>query len=212
MSAHPGWQPAPARDALPLATRGALAALLSRHRVLIVPGWNNSGPAHWQSRWQAEFPSMQRVHQEDWAQPDPAAWTAMLDAAVRQSSRPAILVAHSLGCITVANWVRDHAARDGAWPVVGALLVAPADVEREDAPSPLRPFAPIARLPLPFVTRLVASNNDPACSEARARALAATWGAGVTLLDRGGHINADSGLGAWPYGLSLLAWLQGAAS
>ena len=198
-----------ARDELPLATRGALAALLARHRVLTVPGWNDSGPAHWQTRWEQEFPALERVRQRNWATPDPDDWVATLDATVRASRRPVILVAHSLGCVAVARWVQRQGA-DGGWPVVGALLVAPADVERPGAPGPLRPFAPVARVRLPFATHVVGSNNDPCCSEARARELAASWGAGFTLLDRAGHINADSGLGAWPYGLSLLAWLRAA--
>ncbi|MFZ5724420.1 MAG: RBBP9/YdeN family alpha/beta hydrolase [Pseudomonadota bacterium] len=118
---------AAARHALPLSTRAALATLLARHRVLIVPGWNNSGPAHWQTLWQREFPALSRVEQQEWAWPDPQQWVTTLDAAIRESRRPTILVAHSLGCIAVARWAASVlAAGHPSWPVAGALLVAPA--------------------------------------------------------------------------------------
>lgn len=199
-----------ARFSLPLSTRAALASLLARHRVLIVPGWNNSGPAHWQSHWQREFPAMKRVGQRDWVNPDPDEWVATLDEAVAASRQPAVLVAHSLGCITVARWAAT-CARHGrpAWPVAGALLVAPADVERPKAHPVLKPFAPIAVDRLPFAACVVGSSDDPCCSQERARWLALRWGASFSLVEQGGHINADSGIGSWPQGLALLAWMSG---
>lgn len=200
-------EPGPARHVLPLSTRAALAMLLARHRVLIVPGWNNSGPAHWQTLWEQEFPALERVRQSEWAQPDPDVWVATLDATVRASRRPVVLVAHSLGCVTVARWAAAH--RGNTWPAVAALLVAPADVERPDANVALHAFAPIVRERLPFPARVVGSTNDRCCGEQRAREMARDWGAAFTLVENGGHINADSGIGAWPQGLALLAWLNG---
>jgi len=199
-----------ARMALPLSTRAALAGLLARHRILLLPGWKDSGPWHWQTLWQQEFPAMERVAQRDWLQPDPDAWVNAFDEHLRASRKPAVVVAHSLGCITVARWVAQRARSPGqAWPLAGALLVAPADVERESAPPPLRPFAPIARVPLPFSGCVVASSNDPCCREETARSLASAWRARCVVLPDVGHINADSGLGNWPHGLSLLAWMGG---
>lgn len=199
-----------ARASLPLSTRGALAALLARHRVLMVPGWNNSGPGHWQTVWEQEFPSLERVAQREWARPDPDDWVAILDDTIRRSRKPVVLVAHSLGCITVARWAAQYAGNTR--PVAGAFLVAPADVEREDAAPALRPFAPIARYRLPFVARVIGSSNDRCCSEQRARDLAAAWGAGFSCVENGGHINAESGLGAWPQGLAMLAWMSAPAA
>lgn len=199
----------PTRAALPLSTRAALAALLARHRVLTVPGWNNSGPAHWQTLWEQEFPALQRVQQREWATPDPDEWVATLHAAVQASRRPTILVAHSLGCVTVARWAAAHKATGRTWPVVGALLVAPADVERPEANPALHAFAPIVTARLPFGARVVGSTSDRCCSEQRARELARQWGAGFSLVENGGHINAESSVGAWPQGLALLAWLNG---
>ena len=37
-------------------------------QVLLLPGWQNSGPAHWQSLWQARYGYL-RVEQHDWMQP-----------------------------------------------------------------------------------------------------------------------------------------------
>lgn len=197
-----------ARMALPLSTRAALAGLLARHRILLLPGWKDSGPAHWQTLWQQEFPGMERVVQRDWLQPDPDAWVGALDEHLRASRQPAVVVAHSLGCVTLARWAAQRGRTAAqAWPLAGALLVAPADVERLDVPTPLRRFAPIARRPLPFPACVVASSNDPCCSEDAARALASAWRASCVVLPDAGHINADSALGSWPHGLSLLAWM-----
>lgn len=174
---------------------------------LVVPGYQNSGPAHWQSRWEAADPAFRRVEQEDWDHPDPLAWVANLDAAVAGAARDGavVLVAHSLGCATVSRWVA--AAAPGRTDAVrGALLVAPADIERTDVPG-LAPFAPVAGQVLPFPTVVVSSTDDPWVTPARARAFAAAWGARYVEPGAFGHLNSDSGLGDWPEGRALLAEL-----
>lgn len=191
--------------AAPAGVDTRLARLLADHEVLVLPGWNNSGPRHWQSRWEARFPEWRRVQQRNWTEPAREDWIAALDAAVAEGGRPVLLVAHSLGCITAAHW----AARHGRGRIRAALLVAPADVERASVAAPLRGFAPLPRTPLPFPALVVASDDDPACSAARARVLARDWGAELVMLPAHGHINADSGLGGWRPGRELLAsWLQ----
>lgn len=179
-------------------------ARLSDHEVLVLPGWNNSGPRHWQTLWEERFPRWRRVGQRNWSAPVRADWVAALEAAIAASPRPVVLVAHSLGCVTVAHWAR----RRGPGRVAAALLVAPADVERSSVARPLRDFAPLPRHPLPFPALVVASDDDPACSAPRAEGLARDWGAELVLMPRHGHINADSGLGHWDAGRQLLdAWL-----
>jgi predicted alpha/beta hydrolase family esterase len=168
--------------------------------ILIIPGLGGSGPHHWQTYVERSFPGALRVQQDDWDQPDRAAWTSRLAAAIEESPG-AVLVAHSLGCATVAHAV---AARPGL-PVAAALLVAPADVDREHGmPDCLRDFSPLPRLPLPFRSILVASSNDPYMTLTRARALADDWGA--EFIDSGavGHINVDAGFGPWSDGEHLL--------
>jgi len=82
--------------------------------------------------------------------------------------------------------------------VRAALLVAPPDVERDDVRALLPSWSPVARVNLPFETRLFASSNDPFCSPERTREFAAAWGAEVMDAGPRGHLNADSGLGDWP--------------
>lgn len=171
-----------------------------RFALLTVPGWHDSGPTHWQSRWERLHPDIRRVQQDDWERPDPGSWVAHLDAAVRAAGKPVVLMAHSLGCITLAHWVQETGGRG----IAAALLVAPADVERTDAAPALRGFAPIPLTHLPFASRVVASDNDPCCSLPRAGELAGHWGADMVAIPSGGHLNASSGLGDWPTGQLLL--------
>src|SRR4051812_20431874 len=100
-------------------------------RVLILPGLYDSGPQHWQSRWEAEHPGFVRVRQRDWETPDRAEWVATLAAAIEASPEPAVLVAHSLACCLVAHWAATHGHESR---VKSALLVAPSDVEAASYP------------------------------------------------------------------------------
>jgi hypothetical protein len=176
---------------------------MSRARVLVLPGYADSGPDHWQTLWEGQFGYV-RVVQQDYLAPDRGPWVATLERAVRASPDRAVLVAHSLGCILVAHW-----AETGTVDAVqGALLVAPPDVDeaREFVPE-LASFAPVPRRRLPFPSMLVASTDDPYCDPARARELAEGWGARLVDAGAAGHLNAESGLGAWPAGHALLAEL-----
>jgi uncharacterized protein len=49
--------------------------------VLLLPGWLDSGPTHWQSRWEAAHP-FTRVQQHDWQRPLRGDWTARLEEVV----------------------------------------------------------------------------------------------------------------------------------
>jgi uncharacterized protein len=174
-------------------------------QVLVLPGWQSSGPEHWQSRWERRH-GYQRVEQHDWLTPRRGDWLARLDEVVVNHGAEVVLVAHSLGCILTAAWARHsrYASR-----VRGALLVAPGDIEAP-ALAPLLPgWAPIERQRLPFPAVLVASRNDPYCGFDRAAQLARDWGATLQDLGERGHINAESGLGDWPEGHAWLApWLS----
>lgn len=181
--------------------------------LVIHPGWQDSGPAHWQSHWQIQLAAStgsSRVAQQDWQHPDVAAWVAALHAHLLALDGPLMFAAHSLGCITLARWAQrypQHAARIGA-----ALLVAPADVERADAPHEIAGFAPIPLNALPFPAAVVASDDDPYCSLARSRYFAEQWQVPFHILHGAGHINAESGLGNWPLGLQMLEDLLGNAA
>ncbi len=169
--------------------------------VLVLPGWQSSGPAHWQSRWEA-LHGYRRVEQHDWMRPLRGDWTARLEEVIVDTPGPVALVAHSLGCLLVAAWAA-HSRHTGR--VCGALLVAPGDAERPELAVPLHSWLPLVRQRLPFPSVLVGSRNDPYCRFERAQGLAADWGARFVDLGEAGHINADSGLGDWAQGHQ---WLQ----
>ncbi|MGC4000948.1 MAG: alpha/beta hydrolase [Anaeromyxobacter sp.] len=165
----------------------------------MLPGLGGSGPAHWQSRWEARQPGRVRVEQADWDAPALEDWARALEAAVRAHLR-VVLVAHSLACQLVAHWARSGAVER----VAAALLVSPPDVERADLPAAVRPFAPIPRERLPFRSWVVASSDDPYSSPERTRAMAEGWGARLIEAGPLGHINTDSGHGDWRDGEALL--------
>ena len=175
-----------------------------RPRVLVIPGWGDSGPEHWQSLWEKAHPDFQRVVQRDWLYPIRHEWVETLAAGIRAAGGPVVLVAHSLGCLAVA-----HCARDATLPIHGALLVVPPDVERPDFPPTIEGFAPIPRARLPFPSIVVASRDDPFSELARAQALATVWGSRFVDVGAHGHINADAGFGPWPLGERLLDELRG---
>jgi len=170
--------------------------------VLIVPGYSNSGPEHWQSLWEREHPDYRRVMQRDWDHPERDAWVGALDQAIAQAEPPVVLVAHSLGCLTVVHW-----ASMLARPIQGALLVAPPDAEDPDFAVENGGFAPIPLALLPFPSILVASTDDPYISLERAEHFASKWGSLFMVIGTGGHINTASGFGPWPFGEELLAEL-----
>ncbi|WAT87715.1 RBBP9/YdeN family alpha/beta hydrolase [Delftia acidovorans] len=173
---------------------------MNPHRIIIVPGWRNSGPDHWQSLWAQQLPHAERVEQDDWLVPHRDPWVAALEQLVLSRPEPVVLAAHSLGCITAAHLGPEASAR-----VRGALLVAPADPERR---AQLADFAPVPYAPLPYRSVLVASSNDPYCPIRRAGAYARAWGSEFVRLQNAGHINVESGFGDWPLGLALLQSLM----
>lgn len=172
-------------------------------RILLLPGWQNSDPAHWQSRWERLHGDL-RVDQHEWMRPRRGDWSARLEEEVLAAPGPVALVAHSLGCILVAAWA---AHSQNTAKVRAALLVAPGDLDRDDLRQMIPGWSPIVRRRLPFPSTLIAANDDPYCHADRSRQMAADWGA--TFLDAGprGHLNSESGLGDWAEGRRLLTEL-----
>lgn len=169
--------------------------------ILIVPGYTNSGPEHWQSRWQEKLSTARRVEQTEWSKPVKEDWVARLVEEVNACTRPVVLVAHSLGVPTVM-----HALPQISHRIAGAMLVAPPDVANPDIrPKHLMTFGPYPRDPLPFPAITIASQNDPFGTYEHAGDIANAWGS--LLIDAGmsGHINAESGHGPWPEGTMVFA-------
>lgn len=183
-------QPAPATARQDKATR----------TTLVVPGLHGSGPDHWQTHWEQEIDGALRVEQSNWLRPDLADWTATLATAVRRHPG-AVLVAHSLGCALVAHLARTDSARN----VGAALLVAPADVNRDGPDAErLRGFAPLPLDLLPFPSTTVISRNDPFVTYDQAKVFAQAWGSNLVDLGLAGHINTQAGFGPWPEGRTHL--------
>ncbi|MCY6380371.1 RBBP9/YdeN family alpha/beta hydrolase [Hoeflea prorocentri] len=169
--------------------------------ILIIPGYKNSGPDHWQSRWQAKLSTARRVEQKSWEKPELEDWKTAIAAAVNESKRPVVIVAHSLGVSATVQAISEFEK-----PVVGAMLVAPPDVSNPKIrPKHLMTFGPYSRDPLPFPAMVIASRDDPYSSFDVADDTAAAWGALFMDAGNAGHINAESGFGPWPEGLMVFA-------
>jgi len=185
------------------------APAMSAVRVLLLPGWLDSGPGHWQTLWQQQH-GWERVVQADWLWPRRGDWMARLDEVLMDppaagvARRPVLLAAHSLGCQLVAAWAAHSRHTDR---VRAALLVAPPDTERADVPPQLSGWRPMVRNRLPFRSHVIYSDDDPYGAADVARLLAAHWGSSAESAGPCGHINAESGLGLWPLGLQRLAEL-----
>lgn len=176
--------------------------------ILIVTGWQDSGPDHWQSRWERSLKTARRVIQDDWDNPEVEAWGDRIAKFAGGATQPVVVVAHSLGVPAVVF----AASKLKIKGVIGAFLVAPADVEFAkfwpDTGGERWPpkagdggFSAMPKSRLPFPSHLVVGNNDLYCSFARAEVLAAAWGSALTDAGETGHINVASGHGPWPEGL-----------
>ena len=174
-----------------------------RAHFLIQPGWQNSGPHHWQTLWEEQLGhAATRVPQQDWLVPECSAWAAALEQTIRRTSPPVVILAHSIGCMATIFAVASAS-------VAAVVLVAPADAERPDAPGALHTFTPIPMEPLATPALVVASDSDPYCTLDRAETFAQAWKADLEIVTGGGHINADAGFGPWPDGWLMVGeWLR----
>lgn len=173
-------------------------------QILILPGFGNSGAKHWQTAWEALFPSFIRVNQADWDTPVCEDWIKKIEEKIQEiGAENVILVGHSLACSTIGYWAAKYKT-----PIQGALLVAPSDTEADSYPSGTTGFAPMPTSPLPFKTITVTSDDDFYVSVERAKFFAEKWNSKLVILNNLGHINGDSNLGNWDLGLSLLKELD----
>jgi uncharacterized protein len=164
--------------------------------ILVIPGYLGSGPDHWQSRWEQKLSTARRIEQRDWEKPDRKEWVETISREIQAASRPAVLVAHSLGVIAAL-----HAAQQSREKIAGAFLVAPpSDEVIREMPALDSAFLPIPRGRLPFPATVVGSSNDPYADAAFAQRLAEDIGARFIDAGASGHINAESGHGPWPEG------------
>ena len=166
----------------------------------IIPGYQGSGPDHWQTYFENTQDNFQRIVQKDWDNPDIEEWAEKVDKAIAgYDPKSVVLVAHSLGCLTVVEWAKRYNRK-----IKAALLVAPPDTDviRKKVDTNLFEELPIHRIP--FRTTLVASTNDPWATIEKAQYYADQWGSKFINIGDAGHINNLSGYGKWDEGLKIL--------
>jgi len=167
------------------------------------PGLYSSGPLHWQTIWEREH-GFTRIEQLDWNTPVCDVWIDNIESKLDPARfDETILVGHSLACITIVKWHEKFGHR-----IRGALLVAPSDTEAPSYPQGTTGFTPLPLTRLPFPSIVVTSSNDYYVTRERAAAFADAWGSQLIIVGPLGHINAESGLGNWPEGLSILNQLK----
>jgi predicted alpha/beta hydrolase family esterase len=176
--------------------------------ILFVPGIGGAGAEHWQAIWQREIPNAHTVEQLDWHRPDLRSWLIALERTIERCRNPFILVPHSLGCALVAHWAQQVSSgliEAPRAPVLGAMLVAPGDVDRF-APEleAVRSFAPMPQQGFSFPSVVVASTNDPFVSAEKSALFADRWGSELISLGAMGHISTEDGCGLWPQGRRIL--------
>ena len=178
-----------------------------RHKILTIPGLNNSGATHWQSLWEHGLPDCERIELGDWDAPDRSAWVDRIAAAIEAESDPVLIAAHSLGCHAFAHWFAT-ASSFSRERIAGALLVAPPDLSALRGNAAVKGFDTPAAFASQTPMIVVASDNDPYAKTVHVWRLSRQWDARFVNAGPFGHINADSGIADWPYGQYLLASLQ----
>lgn len=163
-------------------------------------GIGNSEPEHWQSVWARSTPGSIWVQEEDWERPTRSAWVKALERDVRRAPGRKVIVAHSLGCLVVAEAAT--ALTDAG--VAGAFLVSVPEVDGPQFPRSAVGFKAALALDMPFPSLVVASTDDPYGSHAHAERVARRWNSTFVSVGAKGHINLKSGVGDWPEGRKLL--------
>lgn len=167
---------------------------------LIVPGYGNSGPEHWQTYFENSGEHFSRIVQQDWETPTCSDWVETIDEKVMSfDPTTVVLIGHSLGCTTIAHWATKYQRS-----IKGAMLVAPSDPEAPQYTFPTVGFEPVPLSALPFKSIVVTSSNDFWVTLERASFFAQSWGSSIINIGNAGHINVDSGHTNWDEGLEIL--------
>lgn len=176
--------------------------------TVIVPGWRGSGEGHWQTWLESELTAAGRETRRppfaDFDNPGLADWLRALRATIADLPADGYdVVAHSLGAVL---WLH-HVVEPGDSPrPARVLLVAP--------PDPATSVPEIAAFFPPPVdvdavrrgadgTVLVAGDDDPYLPRGIAEAYGRPLMIATTVIQGGGHLNVESGHGAWA---AVLDW------
>ncbi|MEP2715274.1 alpha/beta hydrolase [Pseudophaeobacter sp.] len=94
---------------------------------IISPEYGGSGEGHWLTHWEASSSDYDRITPKSFDRPDLYDWLDALENTVAIQSSAPILVAHSLGCLLVAEYL--HRSKANA---AGVSMVA---VPNPDGPN-----------------------------------------------------------------------------
>lgn len=176
-----------------------------RVKTLLLHGWGGSDDPHWQA-WLAgeiakdygtvSFPLLDNPHF-----PTKNRWIKQTKSLLAEF-QPEVVICHSLG-----NTLWFHLCHEGDIPSVKRLLlVAPPRLDLQlDTIKSFFPVTPPSSLFAEEVM-LVTSDNDPYMTQEEASELQKALGVEMKVLNNGGHINADSGFGEWPW---VKEWVLG---
>jgi predicted alpha/beta hydrolase family esterase len=172
------------------------------YSTVFVAGFGNSEPEHWQKIWFEQTKNAYWVEQDDWDNPNKDKWIEQLEKTLLHVKTPVLFIAHSIGCHTVIEWVQKYFKNQY---IIGALLVAPPDTNRENFPKEIVGFHNPSRDKLPFKSVAIISEDDPYSSLEQSERLARSWGCKVLHVGKKGHINLASDLGEWEEGKKILS-------
>ncbi|MBU1217718.1 alpha/beta hydrolase [bacterium] len=167
-------------------------------KVLLLHGWGGSNSPHWQS-WLAgelakEYGCVSFLEFSNYDFPKLDVWKRELKEHLEEF-KPDIVVCHSL-----ANILWFHLCNEGNISEVTKLfLVAPPSLKCKI--EELKSFFPVTAPNNLYAKEvlLVTSTNDPYLSEDEAKELQNALGVEMKVIQDGGHINAASGYGPWPW-------------
>lgn len=171
------------------------------YSTVFVAGYGNSESEHWQKLWFNDTKNAYWVEQKDWDAPNKELWIEELEKTLLHVKTPVLIIAHSIGCHTVVEWAKKYYHNQA---IIGALLVAPPDTNRENFPKEIKGYENPPKEKLPFKSICVLSSNDPYSSTSCAEDLAKHWGSEVVHVGKKGHINLASNLGKWEEGKVIL--------
>ncbi|MFW0179727.1 RBBP9/YdeN family alpha/beta hydrolase [Rothia sp. CCM 9418] len=168
-------------------------------KFLLVPGYMNCTPGHW-SRWLSEtYQDFITVEQDDWAHPIREQWLQQLHHTITHITEPLFLIGHSCGGALIAQWAEEYGQETHSAPVLGGILVAPADVESATLYPDIKAQSPLPSGKLPLPLHIIASTNDPNTTVERSKEFAQRWGTTLEFVKDGGHLDTPDGFGQWPY-------------
>jgi len=166
-------------------------------KVLILHGWGGSDFPHWQSELASEiaknygtvsFPLLDNCHF-----PSKNRWVRQVKA-VLEAFKPDTVVCHSL-----ANTLWFWLCQENIAEIERLIMVSPPSLTTQE--DTIKTFFPCEIPQNTYAKRieLIVSDNDPWVQLDEAQKLAHTIGANYTVINNGGHINADSGFGKWEF-------------